>query len=129
MNQSINELLTRQEIRAVNAFVRALQDHYADRVCDVILYGSKARGDSQSDSDIDILILVDEDDWRLSHAISRLAARVSLHYDVLLAPLAMSQKRWPRSILYRTISAEGIPLAPLGITRSFSTQTLESATS
>jgi predicted nucleotidyltransferase len=110
MNQSLDSLLTHKERRAVDAFVSSLRRQYPDRIRDVILFGSKARGDSHPDSDIDILIVVDNDDWRFSHAISQLAARVSLNYDVLLGPRVIRQARWQHSLLYSTISSEGIPL-------------------
>ena len=112
MSKPRYDLLTPQEREAVDAFVEALQRQYPDRIRDVILFGSKARGDSHPDSDIDLLILVDDDDWRFSHAISRIAARVSLKYDVLLGPRVIRQARWRRSVLYSTVSAEGISLAP-----------------
>jgi predicted nucleotidyltransferase len=111
MSGSLDDLLTRQERQAVDAFVEALHRQYRDRIRDVVLFGSKARGDSDPDSDIDILILVDDDDWRFAHAISRIAARISLNYDVLLGPRVIRQARWRRSRLYFTISAEGIPLS------------------
>ena len=110
MNKALDDLLTREERLAVDAFVKALRSQYPNRVRDVILFGSKARGDSHPDSDIDLLILVDEDDWRFSHAISQLAARISLNYDVLLGPRVMRQARWRHSLLYPTISSEGIAL-------------------
>jgi predicted nucleotidyltransferase len=110
VSKSLEAVMTRQEIRAVGAFVEALQQQYPDRVRDVILFGSKARGDSHPDSDIDILVLVDDDDWRFSHAISRIAARVSLEHDVLLGPRVIRQARWRRSILFPTVAAEGIHL-------------------
>jgi len=110
MNKPLDDLLTHEERQAVDAFVKALHRQYPERVRDVILFGSKARGDSHPDSDIDILILVDDDDWRFSHAISRLAARISLNYDVLLGPRVLRQARWRRSLLYSTVSSEGIPL-------------------
>ncbi len=112
MSKSLDELLTRQERQAVNALIEALQQQYPDRIRDLFLFGSKARGDSHPDSDIDILILVDDDDWRFSHAISRIAARISLNYDVLLGPRVIQQARWRRSLLYSTVSSEGIHLAP-----------------
>ncbi len=110
MNGTLDELLTYKERRAVDAFVSLLQRQYPDRIRDVILFGSKARGDSRPDSDIDILIIADDDDWRFSHAVSKLAARVSLDYDVLLGPRVIRQARWERSLLYSTVSSEGIPL-------------------
>jgi predicted nucleotidyltransferase len=112
MSNSLDHLLTREERQAVEAFVTELRQRYPDRIQDVILFGSKARGDSHPDSDIDILILVDDDDWRFSHAISRLAARISLNYDMLLGPRVIRQSRWRRSLLYPTVSSEGIPFIP-----------------
>jgi predicted nucleotidyltransferase len=112
MNKTLDDLLTREERWAVDAFVRALQQQYPDRIQDVILFGSKARGEGHPDSDIDILILVDDDDWRFSHAVSRLAARISLNYDVLLGPRVIRQARWQLSLLHPTVSSEGIPLTP-----------------
>ena len=65
--------------------------------------------------DIDILIVTEQDDWRFSHAISTLAAQVSLEYDVLIGPRVIGQERWERMKqhrfgLYQNIVAEGIPL-------------------
>ena len=34
---------------------------YGDRLDSVVLYGSQARGDSSSDSDIDVLIILNSD--------------------------------------------------------------------
>lgn len=77
-------------------FLDLLQRHYPERVLKTMLFGSKARGDSRQWSDIDILIVVDQDDWRLSHAISNLAADISLKYDVLIGPRVIGEKRWER---------------------------------
>ena len=57
------------------------------------------------------------DDWRFSHTISTLAARVSLEYDVLIGPRVIGQERWERMKqhrfgLYQNILTEGIPLTP-----------------
>lgn len=104
--------------RAVSEFVDLLQRHHQERVLQTVLFGSKARGDSTPWSDIDILIIVGQEDWRLSHAISDLAADVSLEYDVLIAPRVIGRERWERMTdlrfgLYRNIVAEGIPLSPV----------------
>ena len=112
MSGPLDHLLTREERQALDDFVEALHRQYPDRVQDVILFGSKARGEGHPDSDIDILVLVDDDDWRFSHAISRLAARTSLNYDVLPGPRVIRQARWRRSLLYPTVLSEGIPLIP-----------------
>ena len=100
---------------AVTRFLELLRHHHSERVQQMILFGSKARGDSRLWSDIDILIVVDRDDWRLSHAISDLAADVSLEYNVLIGPRVIGKGRWERMKqrrfgLYQNVVAEGIPL-------------------
>lgn len=100
---------------AVSRFVALLRRHYPERVQQTILFGSKARGDSRPWSDIDILIVVDRDDWHLSHAISDLAADVSLEFNVLLGPRVIGRERWERMKqrscgLYQNVASEGILL-------------------
>jgi predicted nucleotidyltransferase len=115
MKKTLSSSLSPNERQAVSSFLELLQQQYPDHVLQTILFGSKARGDSRPWSDIDILIVADRDDWRLSHAISTLAARVSLEYDVLIGPRVIGQERWERMKqhgfgLYQNIVAEGIPL-------------------
>lgn len=115
MRGSLSTLLVPNERQAVAKLLRLLERRYPERVLETALFGSKARGDSRPWSDIDVLVIVDRDDWRLSHAISTLAARVSLEYDVLLGPRVIGQERWERMkrgrfSLYRNVITEGIPL-------------------
>ena len=117
MNESLFRLLAPRERQAVERFVDTLLQQYPERVLEAALFGSKARGDSTPDSDIDILLIVDKDDWQFSHVISTIAARVSLEYDVLIGPRVIGRERWEsmkrcRFSLYRNIAAEGIHLTP-----------------
>lgn len=107
--------LTEREQAAVKAFLERVRRDYAALVQDVILFGSKARGDSSPDSDIDVLIVVGEENWPLRDAISLIAARISLEYDVLIGPRVIGLDRWhrmqrERATLYENIAREGVPL-------------------
>lgn len=118
MSESLSPPLSPNERQAVTSFVDQLRQRYPKRVLQSVLFGSKARGDSEPWSDIDILIIVDDEDWRFQHAISTLAARVSLEYDVLIGPRVIGQERWERMKrygfgLYQNVIAEGIPLSPV----------------
>lgn len=117
MRKALSSLLSTNEQQAVTRFLELLRQHYPERTLQMILFGSKARGDSRPWSDIDILIVVDQDDWQLSHAISTLGARVSLEYDVLIGPRVIAQERWEhmkqrRFGLYQNVVTEGVPLTP-----------------
>ncbi len=108
--------LTSQEHEAITVFLSRLREKFPERVLKAILFGSKARGDSQAWSDIDLLILVREEDWSLRQAINTLAARVSLDYDVLIGPRVIGQQRWEKMkqqhfSLYHNIKEEGVPLS------------------
>ena len=116
MSEVLSKLLAPNERQAVEQFVGQLHERYPDRIRQTTLFGSKARGDSRAWSDIDILVIVDDEDWRFQHAISDVASDLSLEYDVLIGPRVIGEERWARmeqdeSSLYRNIAAEGIPLS------------------
>jgi predicted nucleotidyltransferase len=86
--------LTSKERSALQKFVKYLQQINSIMVRRIALYGSKARGDSQRDSDIDVLVILDQDDRELRREILVQAARISLEYDVLLSPRVIGEPRW-----------------------------------
>ncbi|MBL7063020.1 MAG: nucleotidyltransferase domain-containing protein [Anaerolineae bacterium] len=119
VNRRTLSSLPERERRAIEAFLKRVRRAYPQRVKQMRLFGSKARGDSNADSDIDILLVVDEEDWRFRHAISNVAADVSLAYDVLVEPRVIGQARWDemrrhRFALYENVQAEGVGLVSAG---------------
>ena len=73
------------------------------------------RGDSQTESDIDVLVILAEEDRQLRREILRQAARFSLEYDVLLSPRVIGAERWAQLrgfSLYQNVQREA---ASLGI--------------
>ena len=62
-----------------------LQKNYGNSVKEVILFGSHARGDSNDDSDYDILILLEKDySGQDENKILDLCYDIDLKYDILL---------------------------------------------
>ena len=113
----VQSLLSPHEREALEVFVERLYTHCGDRTRSVILFGSKARGDAGLDSDVDVLVALTNDDPRLRSQVRRLAARVSLEYDLLLSVHAVGRSQWDKLTRYRfplycAIKSEGIDLTP-----------------
>ncbi len=106
-----------QELQAVQKYVNYLQKTIPEQVKVVALFGSKARGDSQRDSDIDVLVILAQEDRQLRRVILKQAARISLEYDVLLSPRVIGAERWEQMrgfSLYRNVVREATGLGIVG---------------
>ena len=105
--------LTRSDQTALWAFVAYLNQTIPDQVESIALFGSKARGDSQPGSDIDVLVILSEEDRQLRREILKQAARFSLEYDVLLSPRVIGAARWAEMrgfSLYQNVQQEAAGL-------------------
>jgi predicted nucleotidyltransferase len=112
-----NIRLTRLERQALQDFVRYLHETCLAQVQTVALFGSKARGDSHQDSDIDVLVILSVEDRPLRRAILKQAARISLAYDVLLSPRVIGAERWSQMhgfSLYRNVASDATSLDMVG---------------
>ena len=107
--------ITKKESDALQAFNQRLLSELGKQVRQVILFGSKARGDSALDSDIDVLILADEEGRQVRKTISKISSQIGLDYDVCLGALLIANKRWQqmsseRFSLCRNVERDGILL-------------------
>jgi predicted nucleotidyltransferase len=64
-------------------------------VSQVILFGSKARGDSEPDSDIDLLLLTARRlSWDEEKQLGHLLYPLQLEYDVFFGTLEIPEEEW-----------------------------------
>lgn len=113
-SSSFRHLSTR-ETTAVLKCVVQLRSHYPRLLKQVILYGSRARGDFQDDSDIDLLLVVRGGTSTIRKEIATFTHDFSLEEDVLLQTLILSEEEWENPsfksfLLVEKIKREGIPL-------------------
>jgi predicted nucleotidyltransferase len=107
--------LNQREQAAVQEFLSVLQAQHGQDVLDVILFGSKARGDSDPESDLDLLVIVEEREQQLWQDIISLETALLLKYDTVISSLIMSRDNYEwhrqhRAPLYRNVHREGIKL-------------------
>jgi predicted nucleotidyltransferase len=51
-------------VLALRRFAADLAAHYGERLAGLFLFGSRARGDNEPDSDADVVVLLEDGDWR-----------------------------------------------------------------
>lgn len=95
--------------------MRKLAGELSDSVSDVILFGSRARGDARPDSDWDLLILVNKDHLAPDDFSRLVYPFMVLGFDngMTVNPLIYTKKDWEKrsfTLLYKNISEEGIRL-------------------
>ena len=100
-----------------NRVVDAAGIVFTDKLRDVILFGSYARGDYKEWSDVDIMVLAEVDDldslevWRLEQIFTDLLADLSYRMNLLLSTIVTPYGRFERMKenypFYRNVNKEG----------------------
>lgn len=88
---------------------------YQDKLCEVYLYGSYARGEQETESDIDVVAIVNDNRLNVQDALKQVwkdAADIGLEHDVIVSPLAIPLSEYQEYKdfypLYKNIRKEGI---------------------
>jgi len=85
--------LKRNEWAAIQEATGILKERFPVR--DVILFGSKVRGNSDKDSDIDLLLLTTQPlHWRERHAIVDELFEVEMRHDVAISIVVNTVHDW-----------------------------------
>ena len=97
--RQINELgMTKNQIQGLNELKQKLLKHFP--VESLILYGSYACGEADSESDIDLLILTKETLSRIDrHKITDTIFEINLQYDTNFSGLVIDQFSWERGLI------------------------------
>jgi len=81
----------------------------------IVLFGSRARGDGTEESDLDVMIVTDENTPQIRADLYDLTFEFDLEYAIHISPAIFSRKELEEgplseSPLYKAIQREGIPL-------------------
>lgn len=82
------------ERAAVGEFVQWLRHRFGSRVSELRLFGSRARGEGNANSDLDLLVAVSGLTSGERREIGQMSGDALTHWDVLLSPLAMSSEHF-----------------------------------
>lgn len=91
-----------------------LKERYDPKVLQIILYGSHARGEATSESDVDFLVVVDDslDPWEVRRSLDDVLLDILLNDGRLVSVLVLPKSFYERyrSPFLKQIHKEGIPL-------------------
>lgn len=78
----------------LDAYRKALLDQQPGTIKQMLLYGSKARGDANEKSDIDILLIVKNESANLKRVLRRIGYRLSATSYAVPSILAYTEEEW-----------------------------------
>ena len=100
-----------REREAIEKAVHTLKQRFP--VERVILFGSKARGNDDIHSDIDLLVITSRQlHWKEEQAVVHMLFDVGMEYDVMFSPLFATEEEWEGGIftkfpIYQEIIRDG----------------------
>ena len=104
--------LSSEERTWLDTFLRAIRQRFPHEIEQVIIYGSKARGDARPDSDLDVLVVLSEEGTS-KDSIRLMGYELALSTDVVPSILVytsqeLQQRKRERSVFVEAVEREGV---------------------
>lgn len=100
---------------ALRELKRQLEALYGERLKGLYLFGSRARGDAEPDSDVDVAVVLDDYESAFAEIrrMSRIGARLSLTLDLNLSLIPIDAAHWATgaSLFVRNVAREGVTVS------------------
>ncbi|MBU2584033.1 MAG: nucleotidyltransferase domain-containing protein [Bacteroidetes bacterium] len=116
MNE-LNKIKETKTQKLLDELKQELLEKFSNRLIKIIVYGSYARGEYSTDSDIDIYVLtsmIDEEIKSMEDAIVKISVEIVLKYDILVSihvkNISHFNNYFDTLPLYSNIIREGIEL-------------------
>lgn len=105
--------LTPEDRAWLEAYCRALDERFPGLVEEMILFGSKARGTATADSDLDLLVVIREGDWRVKDEVALPGYELEIGTGVVPSIIVYTKEEWEerrqeRAPFWQTVSRDGV---------------------
>jgi len=107
--------LKSNDAAALQEFLQKVRAALGNNLVEAKLFGSKATGRDQPDSDIDVLVVVNQNGVEIEDRVLDIAFDVNLKHDVYISPRVidrsiLSDPVWSITPFLQTVAKEGIVL-------------------
>ena len=105
--------LTREEQQWLDAYHETLTNRFPGVVEQLIIFGSKARGEATADSDLDVMLIIRSGTWQDKEALTRPGHLLAVGTDVVPSFVVYTVDEWEtrrqnRSPLWQTTIRDGV---------------------
>ena len=80
----------------IEEFKRRVEQRFPRELVRLVLFGSKARGEATPESDVDLLAVIQSDNWRLGDEVRSVGYALELEHGVVLSILVISRNHYER---------------------------------
>ena len=107
--------LKSKDAAAIEEFVVRLRTVLGKNLVEVKLFGSKATGNDQPDSDIDVLVAVDKGGVEVEDEVLDIAFKTNLKHEVYISPRVIDRATladpvWSTTPFLKAIAKDDVPL-------------------
>jgi predicted nucleotidyltransferase len=107
--------LSQLESEALREFSARIRAALGSNLRELRLFGSKARGDSPPDSDLDVLVVVTDDRVRAEDLAIDIAFDINVASDLSISPRvvtagSLTDPVWRTTLFVQTVTREGVAL-------------------
>ena len=104
MKKSITDLISKE-------LSETLKRELGRSIKDIILFGSRARGEAYPESDYDVLVLVDKETKELEEKIFNISGEIGWKYNAIITPFVYEKNYYESrkyNPLFMNIRKEGV---------------------
>ena len=108
--------LTYEEEQWLENYQQILAQRFHGLVEQIVIFGSKARETATADSDLDILVVIREGNWRLKDLVTEPGYELALGTDVVPSIMVCTKEEWEQyrrdeAPFWQTVNRDGVVVA------------------
>ena len=100
--------LTPAEASWLQSYQMLLEREFPGRIEEISIFGSKARGDAKSDSDLDVLVVIREGNWDFKEALTRPGYDLAIGTDVVPSLHVYTIAEWAQLLKQASVFREAV---------------------